>query len=128
MRRVRSANTGLEQKVRVALRAANMYYRVQVMSLPGRPDFYIPRLRVALFVNGCFWHSHDCRLGRRPKTNVEFWASKLTANSERDARVRENLEKLGVKSVTIWQCEITLLGAEIARLSCDYKRADLGPK
>ena len=125
MRRVRASNTDLEQKVSAALRAARIYYRVQLKSVPGTPDFYIPRLRQAIYVNGCFWHSHDCRLGRRPKSNIYFWNAKLAANAARDARVQGNLDELGIRFVTIWQCEIASLDVKIAQLSEEYQRANV---
>lgn len=71
----------------------------------GKPDFVFHKQRVAIFVDGCFWHGHDCR-NTRPKTNEEFWLRKISKNMERDIKVTEHLEKLGWKVVRIWECEL----------------------
>ena len=60
---------------------------------------------VAVFVHGCFWHGHDCPKGRRPTTNVKFWNDKLHENRERDRRKKAELEQLGWRVITVWECE-----------------------
>lgn len=82
-------------------------YRLHVKSLPGTPDIILPRFRVAVFVHGCFWHSHAmCKLATRPGTRRTFWTTKFEANIERDNRKRKELRNLGWASVVIWQCQI----------------------
>ena len=73
------------------------------LHVPGRPDFGWPEARVALFVNGCFWHGHDCRQHKLP---TDFWRSKIRRNKERDAGVRGSLERLGWLWFDIWECEV----------------------
>jgi DNA mismatch endonuclease (patch repair protein) len=80
-------------------------YRVH-QSLPGRPDLAFPRLRLAVFLNGCFWHRCPACSLPSPRANAEFWRQKLAANVQRDADVRGKLEGLGWTVLTIWEHEI----------------------
>jgi len=107
MSRVRSADTKPEMIVRRRLHAAGLRFRLHRRDLPGRPDLVLPRLRIAVFVHGCFWHGHEeCDRGRRrPKTRTEFWDRKLRENRDRDARVAAELQALGWRVVTVWECE-----------------------
>jgi DNA mismatch endonuclease (patch repair protein) len=108
MSRVRSRNTGPELSLRRALWKAGARYRLKSGHLPGRPDIIFPRLRIAVFVHGCFWHRHDCSLGNRePKSNVAFWRAKFDQNVSRDKRSTEALTEQGWTVVTIWECELT---------------------
>lgn len=104
MSRVRSRNTKPELRVRKLLTERGVRYRLQRKDLPGRPDVYVPRLRLALFVNGCFWHGHDCPRGRKPSSNVEFWDTKISRNVERDAAVQRALAERGIEACVIWTC------------------------
>lgn len=106
MARVRSKNTLPELAVRRALHAAGFRFRLHRRDLPGTPDIVLPALRTAVLVNGCFWHGHNCRRGRPPSANAEFWSSKLIRNVERDRRARAALEAQGWRVRVIWQCEI----------------------
>lgn len=72
----------------------------------GHPDFVFPKRRIAVFVDGCFWHGHDCR-NTRPKQNEDFWASKRERNMTRDKAVTEEFEKRGWTVLRIWECELT---------------------
>ena len=71
----------------------------------GKPDFVFHRQKVAVFVDGCFWHGHDCR-NTRPKQNEEFWRQKISRNMKRDEAVTKHLEKLGWMVLRIWECEL----------------------
>ncbi|MDR1296303.1 MAG: very short patch repair endonuclease [Deltaproteobacteria bacterium] len=71
----------------------------------GHPDFIFPKRKIAVFVDGCFWHGHDCRLSR-PKQNAEFWAAKLERNMSRDKTVAREFERRGWTVVRIWECEL----------------------
>ena len=71
----------------------------------GKPDFVFPKQRVAVFVDGCFWHGHDCR-NTQPKQNSDFWQKKISRNKERDKEVTLHLEKLGWTVLRIWECEL----------------------
>src|ERR1700694_1858654 len=84
MSAVRHENTGPEKLVRSRLFAAGYRFRLHRRDLPGSPDIVLPLHRLAVFVHGCFWHGHACPRGRPPKSNVEFWASKVERNRARD--------------------------------------------
>jgi DNA mismatch endonuclease (patch repair protein) len=71
----------------------------------GKPDFVFIKERVAIFVDGCFWHGHDCR-NVTPSDNAEFWNKKRANNRERDARATERLEAHGWTVIRIWECEL----------------------
>lgn len=74
--------------------------------LPGRPDFVWPKMKVAVLVDGCFWHGHDCGKNVTPKTNVKAWRDKLNTTRARDRRTNRVLRKLGWKVVRIWECRL----------------------
>lgn len=71
----------------------------------GKPDFVFHKQKVAVFLDGCFWHGHDCR-NTRPAQNEEYWLRKLSRNMARDAEVTVHLEKLGWTVIRIWECEL----------------------
>jgi DNA mismatch endonuclease, patch repair protein len=103
---IRSKNTTPEQRVRKVLTALGFRYRLNVNKLPGCPDIVISRLRLAIFVHGCFWHRHSCKLGQpRPATNSDFWQKKLEENRERDKRKQAELRRLGWKVAVVWECQ-----------------------
>jgi DNA mismatch endonuclease (patch repair protein) len=112
MARVRNKDTKPELKVRKALHAAGLRFRLQARDLPGRPDIVFRSRRIAIFVHGCFWHRHpdpSCKLARMPKSRSEFWEPKLTANAARDERNARALKALGWRVELLWECD---LGAE----------------
>jgi DNA mismatch endonuclease, patch repair protein len=106
MSRVAAKNTAPEIYVRKALHAAGLRFRLHRRDLPGSPDIVLPKYGVVVLVHGCFWHSHDCVRGARPRSNVDFWTSKLDRNRERDQTNRQQLEALGWKVQTIWECTL----------------------
>ncbi|MBB3963684.1 very short patch repair endonuclease [Rhizobium metallidurans] len=109
MARVRGKNTKPEMAVRSMLHNMGYRYRLHHADLPGRPDIVFGKRRKAIFVHGCFWHRHDdpeCRLARLPKTRLDFWVPKLTANAERDVRNQEALRTAGWKVLVVWECEL----------------------
>lgn len=65
-----------------------------------------PKWSVALFVHGCFWHGHDCKLFRLPKTRTEFWREKISRNRERDLKVQSELVQMGWRTFTVWECAL----------------------
>lgn len=101
MSRVRSKNTAIEIRLRKAVWARGLRYRIH-KALPGRPDLVFTGARVAVFVDGCFWHSCPVH-GTEPKSNSEFWRRKLEANRVRDARVNKELQAQGWTVIRIWQ-------------------------
>jgi DNA mismatch endonuclease (patch repair protein) len=74
-------------------------------SVKGHPDFVFPKRRITMFVDGCFWHGHDCR-NTRPKQNEDFWAAKRERNVARDKAVTEKFERRGWIVLRIWECEL----------------------
>jgi len=106
MSRIRGSNTKLEVLVRKGLHARGLRYRLGGAKLPGRPDIVLPKYRTVVFVHGCFWHGHDCPLYRLPKTRPEFWADKIGKNRARDQRVTSELEAIGWRVLTVWECSL----------------------
>ena len=107
MSRVKNRNTSAERFVRKAVWAAGFRYRINVRELPGAPDLVFRRYRTAVFVQGCFWHSHNCPKGqRRPTTNREFWNRKLDGNVARDTANHARLRELGWCVFLIWECRL----------------------
>src|SRR5258705_4055489 len=106
MRAIGSRDTKPELFVRRLLRTMALGYRLHVADLPGSPDVILGRLRTAIFVHGCFWHRHQCRLGRvEPATRVDFWRRKFAANVARDRRAVKALKRLRWRVVIVWECE-----------------------
>lgn len=74
--------------------------------LIGKPDFVFPNVRVVVFVDGCFWHGHDCGRNLVPRRNAEAWIAKIAANRTRDKRVARELRKHGWGVVRVWECAL----------------------
>jgi DNA mismatch endonuclease (patch repair protein) len=106
MAAVQSKNTRPELAVRSALFAAGYRYRLHRTDLAGTPDIVLPRHRVVVFVQGCFWHGHDCGKGRRPTSNVDFWNAKLNRNIARDRENQSTLISMGWRVLFVWECSI----------------------
>ena len=107
MSHIRAKNTKPEVLVRQYLQAAGFRFRIHVNKLPGCPDVVLPKYRTCIFVNGCFWHGHHgCRYATRPKSNAEFWQTKIQNNIRRDELSAQALEIMGWKVVTVWECEL----------------------
>lgn len=101
------ANTKPEMLVRQRLRQAGLTgYRLQWKKAPGRPDIAFPGRKIAIFVNGCFWHRCPHCNPSVPKRNVEFWEAKFTRNVARDAKAQAELAEAGWTSIVIWECEL----------------------
>jgi DNA mismatch endonuclease (patch repair protein) len=87
-----------------------------VKALPGKPDIVFQRVRVAIFVHGCFWHQHaGCIEASKPRTNVRYWRPKLASNVKRDALHGDQLKELGYNVLVFWECEIEGDPLKIAR-------------
>lgn len=107
MSRIHSKATKPELVVRKWLWAHGYRYRLNVKSVPGKPDIVMRKYRTAIFVNGCFWHGHkDCRLFVLPKTNTEFWLNKIESNRVRDQRNYDTLINAGWQVIVLWQCQL----------------------
>ena len=112
-------DTRPELVVRRSLHAAGFRYRLNVPDLPGRPDLVLPRRRAIVFIHGCFWHRHGCRLSSEPSSRRAFWREKFARNVERDRRTAAALRRAGWRVLTVWECALrgnARREASIARL------------
>lgn len=110
MARIRGKDTKPEIRVRRALHAAGLRFRLQARDLPGKPDIVFRSRRIAIYVHGCFWHRHDdpsCKLARLPKSRLDFWLPKLEANRQRDIRDLNAISAAGWQPIVIWECQTT---------------------
>lgn len=107
MSRIRGKATKPELLVRNWLWHHGYRYRLNVKSVPGKPDIVLRRYRTAIFVNGCFWHGHaDCGKYTVPKSNTDFWLAKVARNRERDQRNYIILQNAGWNVIIIWECQL----------------------
>ena len=107
MSRIRSKNTKPEVAVRRTLYSLGLKYRLHRKDLPGKPDIVLPKKKIAVFVNGCFWHQHEgCKRKSSPKSNTEYWEDKLKKNIDRQNRNIKSLKDLGWRVCLIWECEV----------------------
>lgn len=119
---IRSKNTKPEVRVRRVLFAGGYRFRLHRKDLPGSPDIVLPGRKVAIFVNGCFWHGHsECSLAKLPATRAEFWREKLARNRERDHAAESALQRQGWRVLVVWECFIRSCredGVMLASLKC----------
>jgi DNA mismatch endonuclease (patch repair protein) len=113
---IRSTDSRFELRVRTALHKQGYRYRKNCPKLPGKPDLVFSSRRKVIFLHGCFWHGHRCRLGRLPKSRREYWVPKINGNRARDEKNKKALRKLGWKSLTVWECELIGFEKLIARI------------
>lgn len=106
MSKIRSKDTKPELMIRQFLFSKGLRYRVNYKMLPGTPDIVFSKYKIAIFVNGCFWHGHDCKDSHIPKTNINFWKNKIDKNKERDERNIFKIQSLGWKIFVMWECEL----------------------
>lgn len=106
MSHIRSINSKPEEIVRKFLFSKGLRYRKNVRSLPGKPDIVLRKYKTVVFVNGCFWHKHDCGRFVMPSSNTEYWSAKIEANVERDKFNKSQLEALGWRVLVIWECQL----------------------
>ena len=106
MRRIKSSDTAPELAVRRILHVLGYRFRLHRADLPGKPDIVVPARKCAIFVHGCFWHQHACKLGRMPRRNQEYWIPKLSSNVQRDKDVRRQLRALGWRVLAVWECQV----------------------
>jgi DNA mismatch endonuclease (patch repair protein) len=109
---IKGKNTGPEMIIRKRLHALGYRFRTHRRDLPGSPDIVLPMYKAVILVNGCYWHGHDCRLFKWPKTRPEFWRRKILGNVYRDERNLAQLEKLGWRICVVWECETKGMGEE----------------
>ncbi|MDM8292053.1 very short patch repair endonuclease [Faecalicoccus pleomorphus] len=106
MSHIKSKNTSLEILVRKRLFRDGFRYRINVSNLPGKPDIVLPKYHTVIFVNGCFWHRHNCKLATMPKTHTDFWKRKFEQNVKNDLANHKKLRNLGWHVIILWECEI----------------------
>lgn len=106
MSHIRSTNSKPEEIVRKYLFSKGLRYRKNVRTLPGKPDIVLRKYNTVVFVNGCFWHKHDCGRFVMPSSNAEYWSAKIEGNVERDKANKLQLEALGWRVLVIWECQL----------------------
>lgn len=116
MQAVGQKGTGPEIAVRQILRAEGFRFQLNRKDLAGSPDIVFASAKKVIFVNGCFWHAHSCSKGRPPKSRLEYWTPKLTANVRRDLSNRRKLWRDGWRIRTVWQCQVADSGLLARRL------------
>lgn len=105
MSRIIGKNTSPEIAVRKILYSLGCRYRLHDRKLSGKPDVVIRRLKTVIFINGCFWHKHNCGKNVSPNTNAAFWAKKLNENVRRQKEDIVMLRKSGWKPLIFWECQ-----------------------
>jgi DNA mismatch endonuclease (patch repair protein) len=107
MSTIRGKDTGPEMEVRRFLHRQGFRYRIHRKDLHGKPDIVITRLKVCIFVHGCFWHRHPgCPFATTPKTRPEFWSEKFQKNIVRDLANIDALEAAGWNVLIVWECQL----------------------
>lgn len=106
MSKIRSnGNKSTELRMISLFKEHEIKYWRRHYKIKGKPDFVFVKYKVAIFVDGCFWHGHECS-NLKPKSNTQYWESKIRKNKKRDAEVSAYLEKRGWKVVRVWECEL----------------------
>ena len=113
MSHIRSTNSKPEVIVRKHLFSQGLRYRKNVRELPGCPDVVLPKYKTVIFVNGCFWHKHDCPRFVWPSSNQEYWIPKIQKNVERDKANYQQLKDLGWRVFIVWECQLKAKVAEL---------------
>ena len=106
MAQIKGKETKPEEIVRKYLFSQGFRYRKNVRKLPGCPDIVLPKYRTVVFVNGCFWHKHDCPRFVWPSSNQEYWIPKIERNVARDLENQKALQSLGWKVLVVWECQL----------------------
>lgn len=107
MRKIRSKNTKTEILLRKALYKKGLRYRINVSKYPGKPDILIPKSKIAIFIDGEFWHGYNWEKKRETiKSNRDYWIKKIERNIERDIKVNDELKEMGFKVFRFWEKDI----------------------
>jgi len=108
MASVKEKDTGPEITIRKFLFSEGYRFTLYEKDLPGKPDIVFTKRKKIILVNGCFWHGHNCKRGKRvPKTNIDYWRKKINSNVQRDKKTISKLGKLGWRVKVVWECEIS---------------------
>ena len=114
MAKIRSRDTKPEEYIRHLLFRRGYRYRKNVTDVPGHPDAWLARYNVALFVHGCFWHRHsNCKYAYMPKSRIEFWNDKFEKNIKRDIAVQNELQRMNIRILVIWECTVRRMNTDI---------------
>lgn len=106
MARIRGRGTEPELIVRRLCHSLGYRFRLHRRDLPGTPDIVFPARRKVIFVHGCWWHRHNCHLGRRaPKSRLDYWLPKFARNVARDKQNRTELRRFGWSVLVVWECQ-----------------------
>lgn len=106
MSHIRSENTKPEVIVRSFLHRNGFRFRKNDKRYPGKPDILLPKYKTAIYINGCFWHMHNCENFVCPKSNTDYWSNKLKNNKNRDKKYYKQMKKSGWNVIIIWECQI----------------------
>jgi DNA mismatch endonuclease, patch repair protein len=103
---IQAKNTKPEMIVRRGLHRIGFRFRLHEKQLSGKPDLVFPKYRAVIFVNGCFWHRHDCAMFRLPSTRTDFWHAKLDRNVENDMAAWNSLACKDWRVAVVWECAL----------------------
>ena len=121
-------NTKPEILIRKLLYRLGFRFRIHNDKLPGKPDIVLKKYQAVIFVNGCFWHCHECHLFKWPKTRPDFWKKKICGNVKNDIKNRRTLTTSGWRICTIWECSLKgkkrKKPEEIASSTSDWLKSD----
>ncbi|MFH1852436.1 MAG: DNA mismatch endonuclease Vsr [Candidatus Neomarinimicrobiota bacterium] len=110
-------DTNSEKKVRSELHFRGFRFRKNDKRYPGKPDIVLPKYKCIIFINGCFWHGHKgCKASKLPDSNRPFWEKKISDNINRDVSNISELEELGFRVITVWECELVAKANRATRL------------
>lgn len=124
MRANKSKDTGPEKNLRSLVHAMGYRFSTHSSGLPGKPDLTFTARRKAIWMHGCFWHSHvGCKFAKVPRTRSDYWVPKLARNRQRDTENVKRLHEMGWETAVVWECELRDPGTITTRL-----RAFLGPQ
>lgn len=101
---IKGKNTKPEVLIRSALHKEGFRYRIHVKNLPGKPDIVLKKYNAVIFIHGCFWHKHNCKYFKLPKSRTDFWTDKLNKNVENDSKNLKKITDLKLRVCIIWEC------------------------
>ncbi|WP_419879606.1 very short patch repair endonuclease [Brevibacillus centrosporus] len=129
MSEIKGKDTKPEMILRTGLHKLGFRYRLHDRGLPGKPDMVFPRYRAVVFVNGCFWHGHDCHLFKWSSTRADFWIQKINRNKELDKINVAKLEELEWRIGIVWECSLKgkyqLNSEELMVICAQWLQSDL---
>lgn len=125
---IKGKDTSPELAIRSGLHKSGFRFRIHDKKLSGKPDIVLAKWHAVIFVNGCFWHFHDCYLFKMPASNIEFWEKKLSRNKHNDHEVLNSLEKAGWRICIVWECslkgKLKYSSSEVLEACMDWLKSD----